>query len=126
MVYAIVFLVILWVVAGLAHNKTTKRLRERMAIIERENRHLAGGIVKAQKAAQDADAKTEKYFESDHNAFTNVAEAGLEADAKIESLNQRLLTLENKQPKIAPRPTRVNFRQFREAAERASEPQETE
>jgi len=36
------------------------------------------------------------------------------------------LTLENKQQKIAPKPKKVNFRQFRDAIERSTEPEEAE
>lgn len=50
--------------------------------------------------------------------------ADAELSATIEGMNQRLLTLEGKQPKMVARPKKVNFRQFRDAAERASEPKE--
>ena len=113
---AIVILMILWAVAGWAHNRTAKRLRERMAILERENVHLAGGVVAAKKSGIDglADLRRE------------LAGHIEELMSRIIGIDQRLLTLENKQPKIAASPRKSTWKQFRSEVERASEPEEAE
>lgn len=127
---AIAITLLLWLAVETTHRRTARLLRARMAVIERENIHLAGGIVKAQKLAQDV----EHGLKQDAEALITVAQAitndfsAADADlnATIEAINQRLLTLENKQPKIAARAKTVNWRNFRSAIERSTEPEEAE
>lgn len=113
MVYAIVTIGVLQVVFDILGLWMARRYHgqsiDRIAILERENLQLANGVVAAKKSAAG-----------------DWVESHDELEATVETLNQRLLTLENKQPKIASRPKRVNFREFRDAAERASEPEEAD
>lgn len=97
MVYAIVILFIWCATAGILHNLTTKKLLMKIAVLERDHITLAHSLVTAKKS---------------------LVSANEEQDCKTEALNQRVLTLEGKQPKIAVKPTRMSFRQFRSAVER--------
>lgn len=112
MVYAIVAIGVLQLVFDVVGLWYARRQHghslTKIGILERENLELAQAVVKLKAVEPIQDA------------------AIAEEDAKIEGIHQRLLTLENKQQKIAPRPKRVNFREFRDAAERASEPEEAE
>jgi len=113
---AIAIMILLLVAVETTHRRTARLLRERMAIIERENVHLAGGIVAAKKSGIDglADLRRE------------LAGHIEELMSRIIGIDQRLLTLENKQPKITAKPAKVNWRKFRDTIERSTEPEEAE
>lgn len=123
MVYAIVIIGVLQVVFDVVgiwmawnlHGQSSRRI----SIVERENVHMAGGIVVAKK---DTNLNRQALDQLGHIR----SEVDADLASSIEGLNQRLLTLENKQPKIAPRHTRVNFRQFRDAMEKSTEPEVAE
>lgn len=89
---------------------------ERIYGLETENLRLGAASRKEEQALLDV-ARTLSQKREDSDA---------ELESKIEGLNQRLLTLENKQPKIAVKPIRGSFRAFRDAIERSTEPEEAE
>ena len=124
MVYAVIL--VLWVIAALAiasQSNQLRLLRARVHTVEGENLKLAKSLIALDKRVSEISVyavRCDEFAISERSLLN----ADAELAATIEGVNQRLLTLEGKQPKIVPRPKKVNFRQFREAAERASEPKE--
>src|SRR5580658_6574028 len=90
-------------------------IKGEIATLKRENVTLASSVLSAKKVAATA-------LSADHPVYGEIAEI----NATVEGLNQRLLTLENKRPKITAAPKKTTWRNFRSAIERSTEPEEAE
>jgi hypothetical protein len=108
--YAITIIWVVVLVAGYSFHSGLRIVAKRVSVLEKENLQLAKGLASVLKFSSAVDSEAD--IRSGRDA---------ELESSIEGIHQRLLTLENKQPKIAPRPTRMNFRQFRDAVERSTE-----
>lgn len=124
------FWVVSFVIAGWISNATTKRLARRITALEWENLRLAKAIKVIEGNAAENHAilvnGNAELAAKVTNAITQLEVVDSDLAATLEGINQRVQTLEGKQPSAVVKPKRMNFRQFRNAVENASEPQETE
>lgn len=105
-----VILFALWCFSGWAFNRFGKKMLAEIAILQRENVQLA----KTAKAYGQRLAALESRPEKDEDHEVRIA------------LLENSLTAKTSEAKIVPKATKPNWKTFRTAAEKATEPQETE
>lgn len=113
MVYAIVALCILWCVSGWAFNVAYRHHGESITKLKSENLRLAEAIKVHERRLKTADAHFDEFNKTDEDQEARIA------------FCESQLTAKTSTAKIVPKPQKRTFRQFAEAASKASETEET-